>query len=230
MAVSLQIDLNEKLYIRDPQKTQLGRRIIQYGIILFDELGFEDFTFRKLADRIGSTEASVYRYFENKHLLLVYLVSWYWEWMRFQVEMNTLNIDDPKRSLEIAIQTIVATARRNASIEFVDEDILHRIVVAEATKAYHTKAVDEDNRNGFFLSYKALSKRIATIISEVRPDFPYPHALASNLLEMANNHMYFALHLPSLTEVKAKENIAEQVVELLKYFSFNLLGVLDSDQ
>ena len=78
--------LNDKLYLRDPQATKLGRRIIQHSILLIDEIGIEDFTFKKLAQRISSTEASIYRYFENKHLLLVYLLCWYWEWMKFQID------------------------------------------------------------------------------------------------------------------------------------------------
>lgn len=225
MAISIQIKLNEKLYIRDPQDTKLGRKIIQHSILLIDEIGFEGFTFKKLAERIGSTEASVYRYFENKHLLLLYLLCWYWEWMRFRIDYNTMNINDPKQKLKIAISAIVDTSRRNTSIEFVDEDILHRIVVAEASKAYHTKEVDKENEHGFFLTYKALSKKIAGIIEELRPDYKYPRALASTLLEMANNHIYYSLHLPSLTDIKIDspdENL-QAVEQLLEDFAFGLL-------
>jgi hypothetical protein len=99
MAITIQMKLNEKLYIRDPQDTKLGRKIIQYSILLIDEIGFEDFTFKKLAHKISSTEASVYRYFENKHLLLVYLLCWYWEWMKFRIEFNTMNLEDPKKKI-----------------------------------------------------------------------------------------------------------------------------------
>lgn len=216
--------LNEKLYLRDPQDTKLGRKIIQYSILLIDEIGFEDFNFKKLAQRIGSTEASVYRYFENKHLLLVYLLSWYWEWMKFRIDYNTMNITDPGRKLRIAISAIVDTTRRNTSIEFVDEDILHKIVVAESTKAYHTKQVDEENKHGFFLTYKTLNKKIADIIAELNPEFAYPRALASTILEMANNHIYFALHLPSMTDVEVEEGNLSQVEQLLEDFAFGLLG------
>ena len=83
MAIRIQMQLNEKLYLRDPQDTKLGRKIIRHSILLIDEIGFEQFNFKKLAERIESTEASVYRYFENKHLLLVYLLCWYWEWTKF---------------------------------------------------------------------------------------------------------------------------------------------------
>ena len=46
MAVGIQITLNERLYLRDPQQTELGRRIIQHSILLIDQIGFEAFTFK----------------------------------------------------------------------------------------------------------------------------------------------------------------------------------------
>ncbi len=223
MAITIQMKLNDKLYLRDPQDTKLGRKIIQYSIILIDEIGFEDFTFKKLATKIGSTEASVYRYFENKHLLLVYLLCWYWEWMKFRIEYNTMNIDDPKRKLRIALSAVIDTSKRNTSIEFVDEDVLHRIVVAESTKAYHTKMVDKENKHGFFLTYKALNNTIAKIISEINPDYLYPRALASTILEMANSHIYFALHLPSMTDITIENGDFSPVQKLLEDFTFGLL-------
>lgn len=225
MAITIQMKLNERLYLRDPQDTKLGRKIIQHSILLIDEIGFEAFTFKKLAEQIGSTEASVYRYFENKHLLLVYLLCWYWEWMKFRIDYNTMNIEDPKKKLQIAISSIVDTTRRNTSIEFVDEDVLHRIVVAEAVKAYHTKEVDKENKRGFFLTYKALAKNISNIIKEIDPGYPYPRALAITLLEMANNHIYFALHLPALTDITVESGDLSQVEKLLEDFAFGLLNL-----
>jgi hypothetical protein len=117
----------------------------------------------------------------------------------------------------------VDTAKRNTTVAFIDEDILHRIVVAEGTKAYHNKAVDAQNQDGFFSSYKELSKKVASVILENNPDFPYPRAMASNILEMTNNHIYFAEHLPSLTEVKANGDILAQVEELMLYYIWKLI-------
>ncbi|MFN7118559.1 MAG: TetR/AcrR family transcriptional regulator [Saprospiraceae bacterium] len=223
MAVTIQIRLNEKLYLRDPQDTKLGRKIIQHSIWLIDEIGFEDFTFKKLADRIGSTEASIYRYFENKHRLILYLLSWYWEWVKFQIEFHTANIPDPEQKLEIAIDTMLDSARPNPSIDFVDEATLHRIVIAEATKSYRTKMVDAENKQGFFLTYKALCRTLADILSEINPNYPYPRALASTLLEMSNDQVYFAEHLPSLTEISITDADLSPVKQLLKDFALNLL-------
>lgn len=223
MAIGIKISLNEGLYLRDPQQTLLGQKIIKHSIILIDEIGLEAFNFKKLAKRMKSTEASVYRYFENKHLLLLYLVSWYWEWVSYLIDFYTMNIDDPKRRLKIIIKTLVNASRENPAIDYVNENILHRIVIAEGAKAYHIKQVDKENTEGFFLNYKKLSEKVAGVISELAPNFPYPHALASNLFEMANNHIYFAEHLPRLTEVRVEENNFEEVEQMLEYFTFTLL-------
>lgn len=170
-----------------------------------------------------STEASVYRYFENKHYLLIYLVSWYWEWVNYLIDINVMNIEDAKRRLQIIIETIVYASKDNPSIDYVNESILHRLIIAEGTKAYHTKEVDKENTDGFFLNYKNLCSKVASVISEVNPKFPYPHTLASNLFEMANNHIYFAQHLPSLTDVVVKNDNFEEVEKMLEYFAFTLL-------
>ena len=109
---SLVFRLNDKLYLRDPQHTELGRNIIQASITLIDELGFEAFTFRKLADKISSTEASIYRYFENKHRLLHYLVAWYWNWLEYRIEMATANISEPRTRLFTSIRVIAEEKKK----------------------------------------------------------------------------------------------------------------------
>lgn len=223
MAVGVRFQLNDRLFIRDPQSTALGCRIIQYSILLIDELGFEAFTFKKLAERIKSTEASVYRYFENKHLLLIYLVSWYWEWVGYLIDTGTMNVEDSRRKLKIAIENIVDASRENPAIEYVNENVLHRIVIAEGTKAYHTKQVDEENKEGFFMDYKRLCEKVTSIIRELNPEFPYPRTVASTLLEMANSQIYFAEHLPSLTDLKIKDQNYSDLVEMMEFFAFRLI-------
>ena len=223
MAIGIKIVLNEGLYLRDPQETNLGKNIIRNSILLIDDIGFEDFNFKKLAIEMDSTEASVYRYFENKHMLLLYLVSWYWEWVSYLIDYNTHNIDDPKKCLRIVIKTIVNASVEFPAIDYVNESVLHRLVIAEGTKAYHTKSVDEENKTGFFINYKKLSEKISKVILRLNPKFPYPRALASNLFEMANNHIYFAQHLPRLTDVKVKRNDFSQVETMLDYFAFAIL-------
>ncbi len=224
MSVGITISLHKGLYQRDPQETALGKKLIKHSIELIDEIGFEAFNFKKLATVMNSTEASVYRYFENKHMLLLYLVSWYWEWVSFLIDMNTINVEDPRRRLSIIIRTLVTASREHPSIEYVNENILHRIIIAEGSKAYHIKSVDEENKEGFFLNFKSLAEKIASVVLEISPDFPYPRTLASNLFEMANEHIYFAQHLPRLTDVHVDGDDFDEVEEMLEYFVDNLLG------
>lgn len=221
--IAIQIQLNSNLYIRNPQETKLGKKIIENSINLIDQLGFENFTFKKLAEKIESTEASIYRYFKNKHKLLIYLVSWYWEWMKFQIDFNTMNIDDAEKKLKIALSVLVESSQTNPAIEYVDENLLHKIVVAESSKAYHTKKVDSENSKGFFENYQYLCECIAKIILEIRNDYYYPKALASTLIEMANNNIYFAEHMPELTDCKLKNGQLEDINALLEHFAFSVL-------
>ena len=95
MKLQLQIKMNEALFLRNPEETELGKKIIKHSIQLIYKNGFEAFTFKKLAEDIGTTEAGIYRYFENKHQLLVYITAWYWSWLEFQISFHTNNIKDP---------------------------------------------------------------------------------------------------------------------------------------
>ena len=157
-------------------------------------------------------------------MLLTYLVSWYWEWVSYLIDINTMNIDNPKVKLKKIIETLVYASKENPSISYVNESVLHRIIIAEGAKAYHTKMVDKENKDGFFKNYKQLSEKVAAVIGELKPSFPYPRTLASNLFEMANNHIYFAQHLPRLTDVKVKKENFDEVEQMLEYFAFTLLG------
>ncbi len=223
MSIEIKISLNQGLYLKEPQDSVLGRKIIENSIILIDEYGFEAFTFKKLAEKINSTEASVYRYFENKHLLLLFLVNWYWEWVTYLITINTMNVDDPGKKLRIIIHSIVSASEEHPGVDYVNESKLHSIVIAEGGKAYHTKEVDDENSKGFFSSYKKLANSVSQVITEINPDFKYPFALATNLFEMSNNHIYFARHLPRLTEVKVNGNDLKEVEKMLKYFADKLL-------
>lgn len=209
----IQIKISEKLYLKDPESSTLGTKIVSHSISLIDSLGFEHFTFKKLADQIGSTEASIYRYFENKHKLLIYLVSWYWNWLEYQLLFSTNNIPSAKERLKLAVRIFTQPHKLASTFVHIDKEALHRIVVCESPKAYLSKEVDEDNKEGAFLSYKRLGKHIAAIVAEIDPEYPYPTALISTAIESAHNQKYFSEHLPSLTEIKSGDE--EQITTFL---------------
>lgn len=224
MSIEIKISLNNGLYLKEPQDSKLGRNIIKHSILLIDKFGFESFTFKKLAEEINSTEASIYRYFENKHLLLLFLVNWYWEWVSYLIGINTINVEDPKKKLKIVIHSFVYASKENPSVTYVNESKLHRIVISEGNKTYHTKEVDNENSKGFFKSYKDLAESVSNVISEINPAFKYPFSLATNLFEMSNNHIFFAKHLPRLTDVSVEKNEVDEVESMLNYFADKLLS------
>ncbi|MFK8161240.1 MAG: TetR/AcrR family transcriptional regulator [Lewinella sp.] len=223
MAIQVRILPAPQLSLRDPQDTELGRRILQTSIKLLDELGLEAFTFKKLAGALGSAEASIYRYFSNKHQLLLYLVSWYWDWVHHLVNQAVAGKLTAPERLRAAIKSLTQPFLANPEVPYIDERLLHQIVINEGSKAYHTKAVDQENNKGLFLGYKSLSSEIGTLILEIKPDFPYPRTLATNLFEMAHNHPYFAEHLPKLTDIKKGGDVSIKLEEMLWFWVNNLL-------
>ncbi|SHI86223.1 transcriptional regulator, TetR family [Hymenobacter daecheongensis DSM 21074] len=223
MSTILRIDLNEKLYLRDPQDTDLGRRLIGESVKLIDEIGFEQFTFKKLALRIESTEASLYRYFENKHRLLVYLVSWYWAWLGYQIRFHTHNVPDPRERMRLILGILTRAHHDDPATTELDEAALYRIVINEASKSYLTREVDADNQVGLFREYKRLVADITLVIQALNPAYAHPHALASTLLEAARKQLFFAHHLPSLTDAPDKSEAEKQIYSFLENLVFAAL-------
>ncbi len=218
MEVQVQIKMNEKLFLRNPEETDLGRKIIQYGIQLIHEIGFELFNFKKLAERIGTTEAGVYRYFENKHRLLIFITAYYWSWLQYRVIFETNNIDSPEIKLKKVISLLAKTVEDDHKTLYVDESILHQIIIAESSKTYLTKNVNEDNKELFFKPYKDLCSVIANIISTYNSKYKYPRSLATTIIEMAQFQIFFMNNLPSLTDfskTKSELNVVSFLEDLV---------------
>ena len=156
MSLKLRFELPEKLFIKDPQSSDYGRRLLTDAIELIDELGFEAFTFRKLGKKMSSTEVSIYRYFENKHLLLLYLNCWYWEWVTYLIDMQILNVKDSSDKLRKAIHCMIHANMESTLSDYINENLLFHIIMNESSKTYHISGVDEENKYGVFLPYKEL--------------------------------------------------------------------------
>lgn len=204
--LQIKIEINPELYSKNPDSSELGRNIISKSIELINEIGFEAFTFKKLGQIINSPESSIYRYFESKHILLIYLTSWYWTLTEYQLVFATNNIESPAERLKKSIDILTKPALIENSILYVNEVLLGEIIFTESIKAYHTKNVDEENKKGFFKAYKSVVQRVSDIILEINPGFEFPHMLVSTVIEGAHQQKYFAEHLPTLTDIKKEQN------------------------
>lgn len=224
MELQLQIKMNEKLFVKNPEATELGKKIILHSVQLINEEGFETFTFKKLAKAIGTTEAGIYRYFENKHRLLMYITAWYWSWLEYQVTFHTNNITDPIVKLKKTIALLATPIDDNVTTTYVNESMLHQIIITEGSKAYLTKKVTSDNKDHLFKPYKDLCAKIGNIILECNPNYPYPKSLSSTIIEMAHLQNFFMNHLPSLTDFGKEKNEADIILflESLVFSSLNI--------
>ena len=213
---NFKISVNEKLFVKDPETSVLGKKIIEFSIILIDDIGFDNFTFKKLGEKIGSNESSIYRYFENKHKLLLYLSSWYWGWIEYKLVFSTTTISNPLQKLKKAIDIITEKIEDDTDTEHINEAILSQIIILEFTKTFLTKEVDEENKEGFFLVYKRIINRVIQIIIEVNPDYKFAKSLASSIVEGALHQHFLSDHLKSITNCNEFNSPAD--------FYFNLVS------
>ena len=210
------------MYLRNPENSELGKNILKHSIQLIYKTGFEMFTFKKLAEDIGTTEAGIYRYFENKHKLLVYLAAWYWGWLEFQISFHTNNIEDPSVRLKRVIKLLATAVEDDEQTIHINESLLHQMIISEGSKAYLTKQVGEDNKQHFFKPYKDLCAVIGNIISECSPEYKYPKSLASTIIEMAHFQNFFMNNLPSLTDFSDTKEESE-IIAFLNDLVFSTL-------
>lgn len=215
MINSISFQVSSATFNKDPQSSELGLKILKDGIELMHALGFEAFTFRKLAQKIKSTEASVYRYFESKHKLLLYYTCWYWAWKDYKLTLAVTNIDSPEQRLIKAIRLITQESKSDSALQLFDADKLYQIVMEESSKTYLNKAVDDENKAGVFGTYKRIVETIAAIILEINSNYKYPHMLISTVIEGVHHERYFAVHLPRLTNTITGEDSVECFFEQL---------------
>lgn len=207
MQFQIRIQAGEGLALRDPEDTNLGRNIVRHGLVLMHQLGFEHFTFKKLAEGINTTEASIYRYFENKHRLLLYILTWYWNFLEYLVVYSLHNLHDPEQKIKKVIELLVNELPEEFDQSGIDKNALYQIVIAESSKVYLTREVEEINKNQLFKPYKDLCSRIADLFQEYNPSYPYPHSLASTVVEAAHFQHFFMKNLPRLTDFGGEKNV-----------------------
>jgi len=214
--------VNEKMYLKDPESSEIGRAIVKMGIDLIYELGFENFTFKKLAREIETTEATVYRYFENKHRLLLYILNWYWSYMEFLVMFRLQNIKDTRTQLITIVHLLTHDLPESSGTLDYNRKHLNQIVISESSKAYLIKEVNAINKEQAFKPYKDLCAKIADVVAAHAPKYKYPRSLSSTLIETAHNQQYFSNHLPRLTDAEPK-NRSEFTAKFLQDMIFRIL-------
>lgn len=223
MQIQIKVPVSEKLALRDPESSELGKSIVRQGVVLMHQLGFEQFTFRKLAHEINTTEASIYRYFENKHRLLLYILTWYWHYLQYVVLFSLQNLEDTTLKIKKVVEILSKEPPEDLDQSGIDKKSTYKIFIAESSKTYLTKEVGNINQERLFKPYKDLCALIARLFHDHNPDYPYPHSLASTLIEMAHFQPYFKDNLPSLTDF-GREPDNTSVNAFLEHLIFSVLS------
>ncbi len=221
MIKAIKIEFPQSLFVKDPQDTTLGLNIVQKGIELIHMSSFEEFTFKKLAKEISSTEASIYRYFENKHQFLLYLNVWYWAWMNYRLDIETSMLSSSKEKLFYSIEKLISPLEDNALFPSISMKMLKSVVEEEGVKSIIHKSTDQFNANGAFDYYKDLIQKLSTWLMDCSPEYEYPNMLITTIIEGANLQHYFTVHLPRLTNsIEGRDTTKEFYFSLLNKLIF----------
>jgi hypothetical protein len=226
MEFRLRFAINNTIFVKNPEDTELGQQIVQKAIDLIATLGFEQFTFKKLAAEINSTEATIYRYFENKHRILLYILNWYWSYLEFLITYNLAAVTNQQEKLRLIINLLVNELPESSGKLDYNKKNLQQIVTSEGSKVYLTKEVISINKNEVFKPYKDLCGTIATVILGYNPNYKFARSLSTTLIEASHFHPFFCKHLPRLTDVtKQNKNTASNLfLQNLLFSSLNFVG------
>ncbi|OYU83952.1 MAG: TetR family transcriptional regulator [Flavobacterium sp. BFFFF2] len=181
--LEVQMKVHPGLYVKDPETSTLGKKIIEHGLLLFDEVGYEAFTFKKLGERIASNESSVYRYFESKSHLLYYYSHRYWLWLEYRLVFSTTNISDPLLKLEKAIQLLIEPIQDDLQTAHLDEQLLHKIIVSEFGRIQPSRHAAIEASLIRPEAFNRIKQRLCAILQQVNPSYLYPLPLANTLIE-----------------------------------------------
>jgi AcrR family transcriptional regulator len=203
------------LSLKEPTSGRTGTAILIGGLDLMNTLGYEAFTFKKLAQGIGCTEVTIYTYFANKQRLLQYYFQLYWLWLRLLGSMEVERHGDPRISLSAIVEILCGVWPRQLPALQLDPAGLRRLVIAEGMKSYLHKNVDADNAQRLFQPYKELSAFVADRLVACRPDVPWPRSFATTVIEMAHSLPFAMEHLPSLTELSSRKDLKHLAQHLL---------------
>jgi len=206
---------SEAFFKKNPDSSELGKRIISEGLVFMQEIGFEAFTFKKLAERLQTTEASVYRYFENKHHLLLYCMSIYWLWLEYHLTFGTHNLPSDDSKLNKALEMIARPDKLNWPLKDLSFPHLLNLVVTEWGKICFTSQIDKADEAGLFSDYKRFCNRLSNLIGQSHPNYPYPNTLVSTAVNMLFVQRFYAHHLPSLTDLDQDDQLITDFIKNL---------------
>lgn len=202
MSVHIDIDISKNLSIKDPFSSELGKKIVINGLSLINHYGFEDFNFKKLAVACSTTEASVYRYFNNKVQLLAFLTAYYWNWTEYLTELYCNAAKSPKAKLTVLINVICNHEISPENINGIQYNDLHQLINCEWQKLIYNKETKLIPANAAFEDYKRFKKMASAILTDLNKNLKEPQAIITTIIITANTQLFFSKKFQTLSSIQ----------------------------
>lgn len=196
------IHLDPCLYVKDPMLTDIGKAILHHSVLQISKSGMESFTIKKLAAEVETTETTIYRYFSNKHQLLMYLCSWYWMELQWKIAFGLANIDNPHKQLSKACEALAEPVKASKTF-VIDEEHLQRLVCNNFGKTHDVHFKNEFAPAGYYHAYHDLIERLSKIILACKKNYPYPQGLAQTLVESSMRQLFYRYNFPKMSDAQS---------------------------
>jgi AcrR family transcriptional regulator len=211
----IELQIPNCLFQKNPRETEIGNKLVETATHLIAQLGLEQFTIKKLALETGCTEATVYRYFENKHQLMLYIMNIFWGWQEYLLVFSTQNIHNESEKMKRAIALLA-----NPDFGFLPyRKFANSVLLAainEGVKIHIIRNLKDEIENGSMAAYRNLAQRIAGLIKSFDKTYAYPHALAMQLMDAAIHQQFCHRYLRGVSEAALnKEHIENFLIGLL---------------
>lgn len=192
------LQVSDTFYLRNPHTTALGKKMIARAITIIDEIGYSQFTFKKLALSINSVEASIYRYFENKEHMLFYLVATYWTATNFRVKFFTQMLRSHEERVYTTID--VLTGIQSAAVPGLDFNQYEALQRIARKNYFYALTILRNKENGevlereLFKVSKEIQDHLEASIRKLAPSFQYSALMADTIM---NKGLYSVEELKS---------------------------------
>ena len=193
----IDVQVPENLYIKNPRESRVGKDILAHGAAMIAKCGIEAFNFLKLASECQCTEATIYRYFENKHKLLLYYLNLFWGWQEYFMVMRTHSVEEPGKRLKEVVSVLSHPEIPSNTDPAYGANIVE-IATSEGVKIHLSREVGAEITDGSMFVYYRLLKRISKFISDKKPKHKYPDTLAITIIDAALQTKFYQDRYPGL--------------------------------
>ncbi len=189
MITQLRLEVPAELFIKDPFSSELGAKIVEAAIQLINKIGYEDFTFKKLALSCKTTEATIYRYFHSKQQLLAYLCALYWSYTTLIIELEGEKLNsNSKKQLGSLLQILSNNVELKSLSNTLLIEELFRLVIKQWPKVNHLDGEQNTYLNDAVNAYKKVTQLFANVLHTIQPKLRYSLVYADTIVMAIHNY------------------------------------------